>query len=111
MLIHKTQAQAPANSVHLLQPLGSSEYAAPTTLRTYVNDLFPIFLGAAVALAVIMITWGGMEYILSQVPGAKGEGKQKIKSAFWGLLIALSAWIILNTINPAILDGAFLGNS
>jgi hypothetical protein len=41
-----------------------------------------------------------MQYIFSRVPGIKGTGRQRIESAFWGLLIALAAWILLQTINP-----------
>lgn len=95
-----------ANEVNLLIPLNrASEQQIPGEageggLKTYVDFAFPIFLGASIALAVVVITWGGLEYILSKVPGAKVEGKERIKSAVFGLVIALIAWIILETINP-----------
>lgn len=94
-----------ANEVHLLQPLNrSAEQSIPSVggLKIYVDFAFPIFLGASIALAVVVITWGGLEIILSKVPGAKVEGKERIKSAVFGLVIALIAWIILETINPQI---------
>lgn len=95
------------NSVHLLQPLTRGETTVSGDqggLNDYINNAFPIFLGVAIALAVVMISYGGVEYVISNIPGAKVEGKSRIKSALWGLVIALVAWIILNTINPAILS-------
>lgn len=47
---------------------------------------------------------GGLEYITSELPGAKGEGKQKITNAVVGLLVALGAWVILYTINPKLVE-------
>jgi hypothetical protein len=102
-MITKAYAQTPnSNSVNLLQPLGSQTTITPgrNGIQDYVGQMFPIFLGVTVALAIFMITWGGMQYIFSRVPGIKGTGRQRIESAFWGLLIALAAWILLQTINP-----------
>ncbi len=95
-----------ANEVNLLQPLDRSGGGQGTTAISRVSDyigiVFPVLLGVAAALSVVMITWGGLEYMLSKIPGAKVEGKERIKNALWGLLLALVAWVILNTINTSI---------
>ncbi len=97
------QALAADNAVNLLQPLDTSDSGKSiSSVGQYISIAFPVFLGVAVTLSVVMITWGGLEYILSKVPGAKVEGKDRIKGALWGLALALVAWVILNTINPAI---------
>lgn len=104
------RALAQNQGVNLLQPIGNSQGggSAVSSVAKYLSVAFPVFLGAAIALAVVMVTWGGLEYILSEVPGAKVEGKERIRHAIWGLLLALTAWIILNTINPNInLPGIF----
>lgn len=103
------------NQVNLLQSLkqgvdcstapadpSCSVAPGPGGLADYTQTAFSVFLGVAVALSVVMITWGGLEYILSKIPGAKTEGKDRIKNALWGLLLALVAWVILNTINTSI---------
>lgn len=78
---------------------------------TSTNDL-PDFLAAsfnfglalAAALSVIMIVWGGVEYMLSDSLFSKDEGKKKIWNAIWGLGLALVSWLILYTINPELLN-------
>lgn len=100
LITEKAWAQ---NTVNLLEPLGQGGGTSDIgSVGGYIRTAFPVFLGVAVALAIVVITWGGMEYMLSKIPGAKTEGKDRIKSALWGLLLALVAWIILNTINPQI---------
>ncbi|MEI7777176.1 MAG: pilin [bacterium] len=76
----------------------------PTNLSTYLQHLFEIGIGVAAGLAVIMIVIGGIEYMSTDAIGGKEEGKDRITSALWGLLLALVAWLILNTINPALLN-------
>ena len=76
----------------------------PTNLSTYLQHLFEIGIGVAAGLAVIMIVVGGIEYMSTDAIGGKEEGKERITSALWGLLLALASWLILNTINPALLN-------
>jgi ABC-type enterochelin transport system permease subunit len=69
----------------------------------YLSLLYITALIVAATLAVLMIVVGGIEYIVSSVPGAKGDAKNRITNAVFGLLLVLSTWLILNTINPQIL--------
>ena len=94
-------AWAEANQVNLLSPLPNQDPAAGS-IEDYLKTAFPFFIQVSVALAILMIAWGGLEYILSRVPGAKSEGKGRINQALFGLLIALTAYLILTTINPNI---------
>ncbi|MEK7650796.1 MAG: hypothetical protein AAB364_02940 [Patescibacteria group bacterium] len=99
------------NVVRLLAPLGPPTGAPVTTMAStenYIATAFPLFLAVAVALAVVMIAWGGLQHMLSKVPGSKQDGKEKISNAIWGLLLALAAWLILYTINPQILNTPLL---
>jgi len=77
----------------------------PTTstgqsLGPYLERMFEIGISVAAALAVIMIIVGGIQYMSSDAIGGKEEGKERITSAIWGLLLALVSFLILNTINP-----------
>ena len=72
-------------------------------LSRYLNTMLTIFIGICAVLAVVMIVLGGIEYMTSELPGNKENGKEKIRNAVFGLLLALGAWLILNTINPKLL--------
>ena len=77
--------------------------AATSTLAVFLSQAFTFGLAIAAALAVIMIVWGGVQYMLSESLFNKEDGKAKIKNAIWGLLLALVSWLILYTINPNLL--------
>lgn len=80
-------------------------------LGAYLNVIVTIFIGICAVLAVVMIVIGGMQYMTSELISSKEAGKEKIRNAIFGLLLALGAWLILNTINPALLQTAPLKNS
>ncbi|MEI7777175.1 MAG: pilin [bacterium] len=85
--------------------LGTSiNVGGATDLGNYLQKIFAIGIGVAAGLAVIMIVVGGIEYMSTDAIGGKEEGKDRITSALWGLLLALTSWLILNTINPALLN-------
>ena len=68
----------------------------------YLNVIFKLGIGICAALAVIMLIINGITYMGDESIFAKTEAKSKIYSAILGLLIALGAWALLNTINPAL---------
>lgn len=82
-----------------LAPLPGETADQPRDVIAYVPNIFKLAIGIAGALAVIMITIGGMEYITSETINGKKDGKEKITNAIIGLLLALGSWIILNTID------------
>jgi hypothetical protein len=73
------------------------------SVPTFLNNAFRIGVGVAAMLAVIMITVGGFEYMTSDIPGEKSDGKARIRGAIIGILIILLSGIILAVINPDIL--------
>ncbi len=75
---------------------------------TYLKGLYAFGIAIAAALAVLMITLGGVQYSTTDAIGGKSEGKEKIKSALIGLLLALLSYTILNTINPYLVAGDFV---
>jgi len=75
-----------------------------TNMLETLQFIFKWGIAIAVLLAVLMTIFGGIQYMTSDAIFNKEEGKHKIQSAIMGLLLALSAWIILYTINPRILE-------
>lgn len=75
-----------------------------SSLGSYLNVMIKIIIGLAAVLSVIMIIVGGLEYMTSELISSKEEGRKKITGALLGLLIALGAYALLNTINPDLLS-------
>lgn len=70
-----------------------------------VGDMIQYFYEWAIALGglatFVSLVFGGFKYLSSMGrPEAMKEAKDQITSAFAGLVLLLSAWLILNVINP-----------
>jgi hypothetical protein len=70
------------------------------SFEQYINFLYGMSIAVAALLAVIKIIVAGAKYMLSDVVSNKGEALKDIQGAIIGLLIILSAVIILELINP-----------
>jgi hypothetical protein len=68
--------------------------------NTYINALYALSISIAGLLAVIKIIIAGVKYMLSDVVTSKQEAKSDIQGALIGLLIVVSAVLILTVINP-----------
>ncbi|MCK5060195.1 MAG: hypothetical protein KAR00_03595 [Candidatus Pacebacteria bacterium] len=92
-------------SYRLLQPLTGPSMSVfqVNDLGVYLNVIFSVILGIIGILAVIKIILGGLQYMSTDAISGKEDGKHMIQSAVGGLLLAIIAWIILNTINPDLL--------
>ncbi|TSC70549.1 MAG: hypothetical protein CEO12_270 [Parcubacteria group bacterium Gr01-1014_46] len=75
-----------------------------TTLTSYLPAAFNLAIGIAVALAFVMITFGGVTYATSDAITGKAKGREYIEDALWGLLLVIGSYVILNTLNPQILN-------
>lgn len=73
-------------------------------LSKYFNVLIKLFIGISAVLAMIMIVIGGIQYMTSESISAKGAGLEQARNAVFGLILALGAYAILNTINPQLLN-------
>lgn len=88
----------------LLAPLPGLK-TAPENVGDYFNIIFKIAIGLCAVLAVIMIVIGGIQYMGNESIFGKTEAKSRIAAAILGLIIALGAYALLNTINPDLLGG------
>lgn len=71
-------------------------------LSGYLTAIFRLGIGLAVVIAVFMIVFNGIQYMVSDVVGQKATAKKGIENAIWGLVLVLASVLILNTINPNI---------
>jgi hypothetical protein len=64
---------------------------------------FALLIGGILAFGAIV--YGGVKYTFAAGnPSGQSEGKAWVTSALWGLLLLASAYIVLNTINPELLN-------
>ncbi|HBM46149.1 MAG: hypothetical protein UT05_C0003G0078 [Parcubacteria group bacterium GW2011_GWF2_38_76] len=85
----------------LLETFSDTQQKVVTNPMEYITSLYWYVLGLTVALSILMMIVGGLEYTLTWASESKkGEAKNRIENAIIGLLIALTAYLLLNTINP-----------
>jgi len=72
------------------------------SLPQYISAIYNYMVGAGVVVAIVMIMWGGVRRIMSSAAGDVGEANKIISRAIIGLIILLGAFLILNTISPAL---------
>lgn len=65
-------------------------------MADYIAGLYKWLIGVATLIAIVFIMIGGLQYALFQ----QKEGTKRIKNAVAGLVLLLSTYIILATINP-----------
>ncbi len=73
-------------------------------LSGFVNRFFFASISIGGMLAVIRLVWAGYEYMASDLWTDKEKAKQIIKDTMLGIVLLIAVWIILNQINPHILD-------
>ena len=88
----------------LLAPIPLSGIDQGETKKTeagpYIEGIFTLLIAIAGGLAVLMIIFGGIEYMSTDAFSGKSEAKKRIENAIWGLMLAIGAWLILTTVNP-----------
>jgi hypothetical protein len=70
------------------------------SFEAYINFLYGMSISIAALLAVVKIVIAGAKYMLSDVISKKGEAISDIQGAILGLLLIISAVVILELINP-----------
>ncbi len=73
-------------------------------LVQFLQNLYKYLIGVAVVLAIIMITWGGIEIAARDSISKQSAGREHITQAIIGLLLILAPVLVFTIINPAILN-------
>lgn len=66
----------------------------------YINAVYAMFISIAALLAVVKLIIAGVKYMFSDVVTQKSDAKRDIQGALLGLVVVLSAVLILTVINP-----------
>ncbi len=81
-------------------PEGITTVGGDNPFGDYLAGAIPFILRLAAVLAVVKIVIGGFEYAVSEAITSKQEAREDITQAVLGLLLALLSYLVLNTINP-----------
>jgi hypothetical protein len=81
------------------------------TTEMYIDALYKLAITVGGILAVIQIIFGGVMYMFDGSITRKEDGKDKIKGALFGLLTILGAVLLLQTINPDLLNLKIFNNA
>ncbi|MFH2062695.1 MAG: pilin [bacterium] len=71
-------------------------------LAQYVENAYRYSIGLAAVLAAVMIMVGGVQWMTAADSGRAGKARDRIVNSTVGLLLVIFAYVILNTINPAL---------
>ncbi|MFH1402079.1 MAG: pilin [Patescibacteria group bacterium] len=94
-----------AENYTLLEKLPQMEGEGAPNLGQYLSGIFKLGIGVASVLAVLIIVRGGVKYMTAEAtPNTIEDAKQDITNALFGLVLVLSSWILLNTINPDLVN-------
>lgn len=68
----------------------------------FITFLIQFLLGIAGIVAVLFVVIGGYHYVVGGLIEEKEKGKTTIRNALMGLIVALSAWMVVNFIQVAL---------
>ena len=75
-----------------------------TTLTKYIAEFYKYLTAAAAVLAVIYLMIGGFQILASAGGDQVGEGRKHITSAILGLVLIFCSYVLLQTVNPALVN-------
>jgi hypothetical protein len=73
-------------------------------MNDVLNYAIQLMIGISALLLVFKLMYEGYIYMVSDVPFLKTNAKSGFFTAILGLLLALSSYVILNTINPRLVN-------
>ena len=103
------QTPRPLNNGNLgytpLEPIpGLAEaQSGNTNFALFLKYVFGVLISLGGLSAVVMLIFGGITYMVSDVVHKKTDALRRVQAAMWGLLLLIASWLILNAINPRLL--------
>lgn len=105
MAVSGAHAQTTGLQYTLLEKIPFLSGTSGSDLPAYIKAVYKTALFIIVLSAVLMLTIGGFMYLTSAGnTSAMGTAKGVIFDSLIGLVIALTAWLLLNVINPDLVN-------
>ena len=97
-----------SNFINGLPKLPGADPSTIDSVGSFIEYAFQLSLYIVGIAVFINLIYGGAMYLYgAAVPSKKAEAKAKIYNSILGMLLLLSAWLILNTINPDLVKNTF----
>lgn len=96
-----TQTDLPAYKP--LEPL-TRESGYTGSLGSYLNTAFRVLITLGALVGVLVFVIGGISYMTSEQLASTMKAKDRMWAAVWGLLLLAGSVLILQTINPQLLN-------
>ncbi len=77
---------------------------SPDGLSNYFNSTYNFVLILIAITAVFYLVYGGMVYLTTDIANKQKQGKEIIVRVITGLIFVFTVWVVLNSINPNILN-------
>ena len=87
-----------------LEPIPGLPSSGGVDFPTFLNALFKVLFSIGALLAVGRMVVGGIMYMTSEVTETKSNAKRWMTGSLYGLLLLAGSYLILYTINPALLN-------
>jgi len=96
-----------STSAQVLEKIPGQAPVAAGDLIGYLNNIYKFGISITGILAVFMIALSSFSYIVTSVGNSSKmmDAKERIQNALIGLVIALTAYLLLYVINPDLISG------
>lgn len=94
----------PIPGMTLSPPTQANQKVTIPFLAQYIAGGYRYALRIALVAAIIMVVYGGFRYLIGSAFSDVTRGKEIVKDAIMGLLILLGGYLILQTVNPNVLQ-------
>ena len=92
------------NKPVVLEPIpGVTDSVRTLDFPSFLRGLFRTLLAVGAILAVFMLVYGGVWYMVTGVTGSKEKARARMVQAVLGLLLLFGSVLLLQTINPNLL--------
>ena len=81
-----------------------TDFENNVNFKTYIQYIINVAIAIAAVMAVFMITLGGFQYMTSDAWTEKSAGLERVRHAILGLLLILSSYLLLRTIDPRLVQ-------
>ncbi|OJI08645.1 MAG: hypothetical protein COV08_03680 [Candidatus Vogelbacteria bacterium CG10_big_fil_rev_8_21_14_0_10_49_38] len=94
-----------ANEYVLLEPsIVPAAQKGEVNLVSYLQGAYVTLFVVIIASAVLSLVYFGFNYMISDIPNNKADALKRFQGVIWGLVIALTTVMILELINPNLIE-------
>ncbi len=94
------QLEIPIPDLSFAKAVADSNVVTSNFIGEYISGVYKYLIGFAISVAIVMMMIGGLQYVIGASTGEIGKAKDRIRNAVVGLVLLLSVYVILFTVNP-----------